>query len=59
MLSEDKVKDILFKLTMLGFEEEYDEKKDNLKSYLKGRRDAFKDVLDDVCDSGSGDQNNI
>jgi hypothetical protein len=25
MLSEDKVKDILFKLTMLGFEEEYDE----------------------------------
>ena len=45
MLSEDKIKDILFKLTMLGFEEEYDEKKDNLKSYLKGRRDAFKDVL--------------
>ena len=40
---------------MLGFEEEYYEKKDNLKSYLKGRRDAFKDVLDDVCDSGSGD----
>jgi hypothetical protein len=47
LLSEDKVKDILFKLTMLGFEEEYDEKKDNLKSYLKGRRDAFKDVLDE------------
>jgi hypothetical protein len=45
MLSEDKVKDLLFKLTMLAFEEEYDEKKDNLKSYLKGRRDAFKDVL--------------
>ena len=45
MLSEDKVKDLLFKLTMLDFEEEYDEKKDNLKSYLKGRRDAFKDVL--------------
>jgi hypothetical protein len=45
MLSEDKVRDILFKLTMLGFEEEYDEKKDNLKSYLKGRRDAFKDML--------------
>jgi hypothetical protein len=55
LLSKDKVKDILFKLNMLGFEEEYDEKKDNLKSYLKGRRDAFKDVLDDVCDSGSGD----
>jgi hypothetical protein len=50
MLSEDKVKDILFKLTMLGFEEEYDEKKDNLKSYLKGRRDAFKDVLGDDGD---------
>ena len=31
---------------MLGFEEEYDEKKDNLKSYLKGRRDAFRDILD-------------
>ena len=45
MLSEDKVKDILFKLEMLGFETEFDEKKDNLKSYLKGRRDAFKDVL--------------
>jgi hypothetical protein len=28
MLSEDKVRDILFKLNMLGFEEEYDEKKD-------------------------------
>ena len=42
LLSEDKVKDILFKLNMLGFEEEYDEKKDNLKSYLKGRRDAFR-----------------
>ena len=56
MLSEDKVGDILFKLTMLGFEVEYDEKKDNLKSYLKGRRDAFKDVLNDgVCDSGSGE----
>jgi hypothetical protein len=41
MPSEDKVKDILLKLTMLGFEEEYDEKKDNLKSYLKGRLDAF------------------
>jgi hypothetical protein len=27
MLSEDKVKDILFKLTMLGLEEEYDENK--------------------------------
>jgi hypothetical protein len=38
LLSEDKVKDILFKLEMLGFETEYDEKKDNLKSYLKGRR---------------------
>jgi hypothetical protein len=47
MLSEEKVKDILFKLTMLGFGEEYDEKKDNLKSYLKGRRDAFKDVPDE------------
>ena len=46
MLSEEKVRDILFKLTMLGFEEEYDAEKDNLKSYLKGRRDAFKDVLD-------------
>ena len=45
MLSEDKVKDILFKLEMLGFETEYDEKKDNLKSYLKGRRNTFKDVL--------------
>ena len=45
LLSEDRVKDILFKLTMLGFEDEYDEKKDNLKSYLKGRRDAFQDVL--------------
>jgi hypothetical protein len=45
MLSEDKVRAILFKLTTLGFEDEYDEKKDNLKSYLKGRRDAFKDVL--------------
>ena len=44
MLSEDKVKDILFKLTMLGFEE-YDEKRDNLESYLKGKRDSFKDVL--------------
>jgi hypothetical protein len=47
LLSEDKVKDILFKLNMLGFEEEYDEKKDNLKSYLKGRRDAFKEILGD------------
>ena len=46
MLTEDKVRNILFKLNMLGFKEEYDEKKDNLKSYLKGRRDAFKDVLD-------------
>jgi hypothetical protein len=27
MLSEDKVRDILFKLTMVGFEDEYDEKK--------------------------------
>ena len=45
LLSEDKVKDILFKLNMLGFEEEYDEKKDNLKAYLKGRRDAFKEIL--------------
>ena len=52
MLSEEKVKDILFKLTMLGFEEKYDEKKDNLKSYLKRRHDAFKDVLDGICDSG-------
>ena len=42
LVSEDKVKDILFKLNMLGFEEEYDEKKDNLKSYLKGRHDAFR-----------------
>ena len=49
MLSEEKVKDILFKLNMLGFEEQYDERKDNLKSYLKGRRDAFKDVLDESC----------
>jgi hypothetical protein len=48
MLSKDKVRDVLFKLNMLGFEEEYDDKKDNLKSYLKGRRDAFKDVLDGV-----------
>ena len=48
------MKDILFKLTMLGFEEEYDEKKDNLKSYLKGRRDAFKDVLND----GAGNYGN-
>jgi hypothetical protein len=48
MLSEEKkVRDILFKLTMLGSEEEFDENKDNLKSYLKGRRDAFKDVLDE------------
>ena len=47
LLSEDKVKDILFKLNMLGFEEEYDEKKDNLKAYLKGRRDAFKEILGD------------
>jgi hypothetical protein len=46
MLTEDKVRNILFRLNMLGFKEEYDEKKDNLKSYLKGRRDAFKDVLD-------------
>jgi hypothetical protein len=46
MLTEDKVRNILFKLNMLGFKEEYDEKKDNLKSYLKGRRDAFKNVLD-------------
>jgi hypothetical protein len=46
MLGEYKVRDILFKLNMLGFEEEYDEKKDNLKSYLKGRRDAFKDILE-------------
>ena len=46
MLTEDKVRNILFKLNMLGFKEEYDGKKDNLKSYLKGRRDAFKDVLD-------------
>ena len=54
MLSEDKVRDILFKLNMLGFEEDYDEKKDNLKSYLKGRRDAFKDVLNDgICDVSS------
>jgi hypothetical protein len=30
LLSEDKVKDLLFKLTMLGFEGEYDEKKDKL-----------------------------
>jgi hypothetical protein len=43
MLSEEKVKDILFKLTMLGFEEEYDEKKDVVVSkekkwqYLCGR----------------------
>jgi hypothetical protein len=35
MPREDKVRDIPFKRTMLGFEEEYDEKKDNLKSYLK------------------------
>jgi hypothetical protein len=41
MLSEEKVRDILFKLNMLGFEEEYDEKNDNLKSYLKGRRDVL------------------
>jgi hypothetical protein len=45
MLSEEKIKDILFKLNMLGFEEEYDEKKDNLKSYLKGRRDAFNFII--------------
>ena len=37
--------DILFKLTLLDFEGEYDEKKDNLRSYLKGRHNAFKDVL--------------
>ena len=50
MLSEDKVRDILFKLTMLGFKEEYDEKKDNLKSYLKRRRNAFKDVLNSASE---------
>jgi hypothetical protein len=45
LLSEEKVKDILFKLNMLGFEEEYDEKKDNLKSHLKRRcDDAVKGV---------------
>ena len=55
MLSEDKVKDILFKLTMLGLEEEYDEKKDNLKSYLKGRRNAFKDVLENKEVSNAND----
>jgi hypothetical protein len=49
-VKKKKVMDILFKLTMLGFEEEFDEKKDNLKSYLKGRRDAFKDVLSDDGD---------
>jgi hypothetical protein len=53
MLTEDKVKNLLFKLNVLGFEEEYDENKDNLKSYLKGRRDVFKDVLNGVCDVGS------
>jgi hypothetical protein len=46
MPREDKVRDTPFKRTMLGFEEEYDEKKDNLKSYLKGRCDAFKDILE-------------
>jgi hypothetical protein len=51
LLSKDKVKGILFKLNMIGFEQEYNAEKDNLKSYLKGRRDAFKDVLNDgVCD---------
>ena len=57
LLSEDKVKDILFKLTMLGFEEEYDEKEDSVKSYLKGRRDPFKDVL--ACYSGTKREKNI
>jgi hypothetical protein len=45
LLSKEKVKDILFKLNMLGFEEEYDAKKDNLKSHLKRRcDDAVKGV---------------
>ena len=56
LLSEEKIRDILFKLNMLGFEEEYEEKKDNLKSYLKGRHHAFRDVLDGA---GNYDDDNL